>query len=312
MDFPQALKRCPAILAEGSVIERLRRDPTIELDPHVLHSGFLYRAPADAALGRIYREYLDIGKEAGLPMVLLTPTWRANSERLALAGLAGRDVNGDAVRFLDRIRIEYGDYAERVFIGGLIGTRGDAYLPAEALPEEEAARFHRRQLEALARGGAEFLIAETVPAACEARGMARAMAEIGSPYAISFLIDRTARLLDGTPLDSIIRHLDETGNPPPAGYMVNCVHHSVLRAALDHIAPDAVPRLIGLQANTSAKAPEELEGLDQLETEAPEIFAEALASLHRNFGLRILGGCCGTDDRHIRALARRLGTGATV
>jgi len=41
----------------------------------------------------------------------------------------------------------------------------------------------------------------------------------------------------------------------------------------------------------------------------PEVFGTSVALLHRELGLKILGGCCGTDDRHIRALAARLAAG---
>jgi len=294
------------------VVECLRRDPRFSLDPDVLHAGFLYRDAEAEALAGIYRRYLDIGRDTGLPMVVLTPTWRAGPERLIRAGLGEKDVNGDAVRFLDGIRAEYGSYGKSVFIGGLIGPRGDAYLPAEALSQDDAARFHLTQLEALAQAGADFLIAETLPAASEACGIAQAMAGMGRPYLLSFIIDRSAHLLDGARLDTTIRRIDGAGEPSPAGYMVNCVHHSVLRDALRQVAAPVLHRLIGYQANTSARAPHELEGLTKVETEDAGQFAGALSELHREFGLKLLGGCCGTDAGHIRALAGRFSPGAAV
>ena len=308
--FTTTLEQHSAILAEGAVIERLRRRPGIRLDEHVLHAGFLYRQPEMEILAGIYREYLAIGREASLPLVLLTPTWKASFERLERAGLGGRDVNGDAVRFLADLRSECGAYAGRVLIGGLVGPRGDAYRPGETLSEREARRYHAPQLEALARGGADFLLASTLPAAPEARGLTRAMVATGRPSVLSFIIDRTARLLDGTPLESLIAELD--AGPRPAGYLVNCVHHSAMGAALEQISPGARQRLLGFQANTSAKDPEELDGLDYLDAGSPEVFAEALYGLHRDFGLRILGGCCGSDGRHIRHLAQRLARPAAV
>ncbi len=302
MRFAEVLASARPILAEGSVVERLRRDRSVGLDPHIAHAGFIYEPRAAGALEGLYRGYLEIGRARGLPMVCLTPTWRANPERLRLAGLGGRDVNGDAVRFLGRIRAGCGG---SVYLGGLTGCYGDAYRPEEGLTAEEAARFHRPQAKALAAAGVDFLLASTLPAAEEAVGIARAMAPLGVPYLLSFIITADGALLDGTPLRAATARIDGAVSPAPAAYMVNCVHTSVFARA----APPE--RVMGLQANTSRRSPRELEGLPELETEEPRIFAEGMAELRRRFGLRILGGCCGTDQRHIEALAEALAGGLT-
>ena len=282
-------------LTEGSVVERLRRDPRVQLDPHVAHAAFIYDECSARVMEEIYRQYLDIARDSGLPMMTLAPTWRANPERLRLAGLAGKDVNGDAVRFLRRIRDRYQRCA--ISVGGLMGCRGDAYVPEQALTAEEAASFHRTQAAALAGAGADFLLAATMPAASEALGLARAMAATGTPYFVSFIVRPHGTLLDGTPLADAIAPIDRDVSPAPAGYLLNCVHWSALGDWARH------PRLLGLQANTSRRPPEELEALPDLETEAPAEFARGMMDLRHRLGLRILGGCCGTDERHIRALA---------
>ncbi len=294
MRFADALVSGPPILAEGAVVERLRRDPSVSLDAHIAHAGFIYEPHAAGVLEGLYRGYLEIGRARGLPMLCLTPTWRANPERLRRAGLAGRDVNGDAVRFLDRIRRGYG------YLGGLTGCYGDAYRPEEGLSAGEAAAFHRPQARALANAGVDFLLASTLPAAEEALGIARAMAPLGVPYLLSFIIGGDGALLDGTPLPEAIARIDAAVSPAPVAYLINCVHTSVFAAA----APPE--RVVGLQANTSRKSPRELEGLAELETEDPRVFAGGMAALRQRFGLRILGGCCGTGERHIEALAARL------
>ncbi|MBI4873634.1 MAG: homocysteine S-methyltransferase family protein [Acidobacteria bacterium] len=296
----------PVMLTEGSVVERLRRHPEVRLDPHVAHAALLYDSAGARIMGDIWREYLAIGRQANLPMLILTPTWRATAERLARAGLAGRDVNGDAVRFLGALRREQADYAARVQVGGLMGCRGDCYLPAEALAEEQAVQYHAAQAESLARAGADLLFASTLPALCEACGMARAMAGRGVPYLLSFVVAREGALLDGTPLGEAIRRIDGIVSPPPLGYLANCIHTSIFAAALRRLEPALRPRVLGLQANTSSKTPAEFDGLPCLDTEPPDAFAQAMAALHAEFGLRILGGCCGTDGSHIRALAGRL------
>ena len=179
-DFALELERAAAVLTEGSVVERLRRHPALALDPDVAHAGFLYEPKAARIMGDIWREYLSIGREAGLPILILTPTWRASSERLDRARLAGRDVNGDGVRFLASLRLEQGGYAGCVFIGGLLGCRGDCYRPEEALSASDARAFHAPQAAALARAGAHLLFASTLPALSEALGAVERVLDGGS------------------------------------------------------------------------------------------------------------------------------------
>jgi S-methylmethionine-dependent homocysteine/selenocysteine methylase len=308
VNLPEIIRAHPVILTEGALIERLRRDATVPLDPDVLHAGFIYDERGREALRHLYRQYLDIGSAADLPMIVCTPTWRANPIRLERAGLMDRDVNGEGARFLASIRGEYGPYAGRVCVGGLMGCMGDAYKPKEGLSADEAARFHGVQARALAAPGVDFLLAATLPNAEEARGMAVAMADCEIPYVLSFVVKRDGQLLDGTPLHEAVVTIDEAVSPRPLFYMVNCVHPTVCEEAFASEASRAhriTDRVIGLQANASAKSPEELEGRRHLDADPPEVLADAIFRLRRRFGTRILGGCCGTDHRHIEWIARR-------
>ncbi len=302
------IEKADFVLGEGSLYERLRRSPAVRLDPEVAHAGLIYDERAREVLAGVHREYLDIGQRFGLPMVASSPTWRANKERMARSELAGLPVNRDAVRFMAELRAGYGAEAAPILIAGQSGPKGDGYLPGEAPASEEAEAFHRGQLEALAEGGADFLIAQTLPAFAEALGIARAAADIGLPYVISFVVRPAGTLLDGTPLDEAVARIDGQTERPPAAYNVNCVHASVFAAAMAAVgarSPEAAGRIVGLHANTSAKTPEELDGLEALETEAPEDFGKNLWCLRRELGIRFLGGCCGTATAHMEALARR-------
>lgn len=307
--FSDFLKQSKCILGEGAVIERLRRNSDCELDPHIVNSGFIYHAAKHAALEAICRQYLDIGFRHDLPLLLSTPTWRASRERVAAAGLAGKDVNGDNFRFLDALRSHYGGYAWKVVICGLLSCRGNAYDPAEALAAADAHTFHAWQATMLAQAGVDFLLAATLPALSEAMGLASAMAATGKPYIISFVARPEGTLLDGTPLKDAIAAIDAATHPQPLAYMVNCTHASIFRAALRHEVNSSLlvrDRIVGLLANTAALNPEELDNRTGLVEEDPDVFGRSVADLHGEFGLKILGGCCGTDDRHIRCLATRL------
>jgi homocysteine S-methyltransferase len=307
--FSDFLKQSKFILGEGAVIERLRRNSDCELDPHIVNSGFIYHAAKRAALEAICRQYLDIGFRHDLPLLLSTPTWRASRERIAAAGLAGIDVNGDNCRFLEALRRRYGGYARKVVICGLLSCRGNAYDPAEALAAADAHAFHAWQATMLSQAEVDFLLAATLPALSEAMGLASAMAATGKPYIISFVARPEGTLLDGTPLKDAVAIIDAATHPPPLAHMVNCTHASIFRAALRHevnSSPLVRDRIVGLLANTAALSPEELDGRTGLAEEDPDVFGRSVAGLHGEFGLKILGGCCGTDDRHIRCLATGL------
>jgi homocysteine S-methyltransferase len=143
-------------------------------------------------------------------------------------------------------------------------------------------------------------------------GVAMAMSEVGLPYVISPIIDARGRLLDGTPMAGGVARIDEVVTPRPTCYTVSCVHPSVLRQALradEGLGLLAGHRLLGIKANASRKSPEELVELDEIESEDPERLADQVMGLQAEFGLRVLGGCCGTDHRYIEALADRLAAG---
>jgi homocysteine S-methyltransferase len=309
MSFLESLADGGPILTEGSIVERIRRDPTFELDPDILQAAFVFDPPTARRLGAISREYLEIGMASGLPMVLHTPTWRANPERVARATERScAEVNRAGVEFLRKIRDERGASPEQVFLAGLMACRGDAYDPGEALEADEAARFHEGQARALAEGGADFLLASTLPAASEARGMARAMGATRLPYILSFVLRPEGTLLDGTPLHEIVAAIDASTDPAPTGYWINCTHHGVFAAAMSRqvaLRPGLAERVIGLQANTSDLPPDQLEGSDTLHGEDPTLFAEGMLAIHAQHGTRVLGGCCGSGAEHIRQLAER-------
>ncbi len=306
MQFEQFIRTASFALSEGSIYERLRRNPAVEFDPYIFHATLIYDPRYASILEQVHREYLDVGQRYQLPMFALTDTWRANQERIRQSRFREHRVNQDNARFISRLRDSYGPGAVPIFIGGQIGPRGDAYTPQEALPPAEAEQFHTPQLEAFAEAQVDFLYAATLPALSEAQGIAKAMAKQGLLYILSFVIRRDGTLLDGTPLAQAIETIDETTPRPPTGYAVNCVHPTIFRdglVALEKQSPKMTRRILSFQANTSAKDPKELDGLSELETEKPEILAELMLQAHHQFHTPFFGGCCGTDTSHIECLA---------
>lgn len=305
MDFATFIASRQFLLTEGSVYERLRRNPAIEVDPAIYHAALIYDDATRAILADVHREYLDVGQSHRIPMLAFTDTWRANAERTAQSRFTGRPVNQDHARFLRQIRDGYGSSTSPIYIAGNIGPRGDAYRPDEAPDTDEAQAFHTPQIEALAEGGVDCLFAATLPAAGEALGIANAMAATGLPYVISFVLTPGGTVLDGTSLASAMARIDDGAAQPPAGYSVNCVYPTAFARglrALGREAPAMAHRLVSFQANTSARDPAELDGLDHLESIEPDRLAALMLDIHQEFGTSVLGGCCGTDTRHIASL----------
>jgi len=301
------------ILTEGAVIERLHRDPSIELDPHILNAGLIYDDLGRRALEKIYRQYIAVGLKYNLPILLSAPTWRANPDRIEASRFQLLEtINADCVRFLQSIRETYDDDSNSIFISGLMTCRGDAYRAEEALAVQEAADFHKSQAAMLAESKVDFILAATLPAVSEARGIAAAIADLDTPYVISFVISPNGNVLDGTPLHRAIDQIDSTIQHPPFFYLVNCVHPTVFAQGLGReveMSKSIQNRLLGLQANTSSRSPEKLDGREQLDGSEPEAFAEELLDLHHQFGIKVIGGCCGTDQRHIMAIAEKFQSG---
>jgi len=310
-NFLLALANREILLTEGSMYERLRRLPGVQFDAALAQAAMVFDPPSRRALEQAHREYLDIGRAHELPMVALADTWRANRERIERSRFAAEDVNGACVRLLCELRDELATATAPIFVGGMLGPRGDAYTPEEAPSTREAESFHSYQVEKLAETELDFLKASTLPSVDEAIGLARAMSRVPLPYFLSFVIRTDGTVLDGTPLDQAFDRVDQAAPTPPAAYYVNCVHPTVLLNALEtlHMQSnniDSLDRLVGFHANTSARSPEELDALAEIEGEDPRRYAALMRQVFERYGLKILGGCCGSGPEHIECLAREL------
>lgn len=307
-----SLAAAPAIITDGGIETRVLFETEFTMDPHVQVAAMVSDADGRRLLTEIYTAYVEAARAHALPVIIGTPTFRASANFVRAAGLEEEDavgrLNRDAVTLHQEIRDRSSH--EAVHIAGVLGPSGDAYRPEEALAADRASEYHRAQAEALAGAGADFLYAPTFPSVEEAAGAASAMAATGLPTVVSFVLGRDGRILDGTPLAGAIERIDAHCAPRPLFYSLSCIHPSVAARALDE-AGEAAARVDEVKANSSRLSPAELVGLDHLEGDDPEPFADAMASLGERFDLRVLGGCCGTDDRHMRALAARIaGAGA--
>lgn len=295
------------MLLEGALGERLKREHGLKIDGTAAMAPLVYDPQGQKALAALWREYRGIAQKYGLPFLAMTPTCRANRERTALAGY-DEALLLDNIAFLKQVRRQTGG-EQGMYIGALMGCRGDAYRADEVLPQEQARAFHSWAADAFARAGAEFLYAGIMPAKSEAIGMAQAMEQTGLPYLISFTIRKDGRLIDGTPISQAILAIDAATGRHPLCYMTNCVHPSVLRQALlqpENRGKPEMRRFLGIQANTSPLPPEELDGAQELFCSEPEELAAHMAALEQIQPFKIFGGCCGTDSSHMQAIAKKI------
>jgi homocysteine S-methyltransferase len=309
--FKAAVAKEPFILTDAGIETRIVYGSDYHLDPDLEVARMVGDPAGRPLLRRVYAGYAAVARDFGLPLILGTPTFRASPDRIRRAGLGGAGaverLNRACKEFLEEVRAEFSSM--RIYLAGVIGPRGDAYRADAGLPVDAAAAYHRPQAEALAAAGVDFLFAPTFPAVPEATGVARAMGTTRLPYIVSFVLQPDGTIMDGCSLADAIRQVDAAADPPPLYYSISCVYPTVAERGLACAmsAPGMTEdRVLELKANASRLSAAELDQLGHLDAEPPAVWAAAIWSIHEQFGLRVLGGCCGTDDRHLRALARRM------
>ena len=266
----------------------------------------LTTADGRQALEAYFREFLDLAARTGAGCLLESATWRASSDWAEGLGLTLGELdrlNRDAVALLLALRDEYASDALPVVVSGCLGPRGDGYDPGGIMSYAEAESYHARQAAVLAAAGADMLSAITMTNVNEAIGIARAAQAVGLPVAISFTVETDGRLPTGDRLGDAIAEVDEATAGYPAYFMINCAHPTHFADTL-LAAGDWTSRVRGLRANASRCSHAELEAMTELDDGNPaelgREYRELVAKLPQ---LTVLGGCCGTDIRHVTAIA---------
>jgi S-methylmethionine-dependent homocysteine/selenocysteine methylase len=250
------------------------------------------------ALRAYFEPYLAIARDAGVGIALDAPTWRASSDwgaRLDYPPAALESVNRRAVELV-------ADLGSDVVVAGAVGPRGDAYRPAERMSAAEAEAYHRPQIEIFADTKAELVSALTLAYVEEAVGIARAARAAEIPSSISFTVEVDGRLPSGQALRAAVEQVDEETDGAPAYFMVNCAHPTHIAPALADDGP-WLERIRGVRANASTRSHAELDEADELDDGDPVALAADVAALRSRLpNLTVVGGCCGTDERHIAEL----------
>ena len=291
-------------LSDGGLETTLVFLDRIEL-PHFAAFVLLDDELGRERLKQYYVPYLEICADIpGAGFVLETPTWRANPDWAHLLGEDAqklRSVNVEAAQLMRTLRDRWAPrLGGSIVVSGVIGPRGDGYVAAAPGSVEDAAAYHTLQAEALATGGVDMLAAVTMTTSAEASGVALAAQRVGLPVAISFTVETDGRLPSGEHLGEAIERVDASA--PPAYFAINCAHPSHFAHILETAGPWAA-RVRGIRANASTKSHAELDEASELDIGDPADLAQRYRGLRSVLpNLNVLGGCCGTDWRHLRAV----------
>ena len=292
-----------AFLSDGGMETTLIFHEGAEL-PHFASFTLMATPEGRRQLKDYYVRYLTIARQNRTGFILDTPTWRANPDWGNLLGYGSealRAVNEDSIALLLELRAEFETSETPCVISGAIGPRGDGYK-AGRMEAGEAQAYHAAQIESLARTQADMVAAYTMNTVEEAIGIARAAKAVQMPCMISFTVETDGRLATGTALGEAIRQVDEASDGTPAYYMINCAHPTHFMQALEK-GEAWLDRVYGVKANASVKSHTELDESETLDAGDPDDLARRYSVLRASFPtMRILGGCCGTDHRHIAAI----------
>jgi S-methylmethionine-dependent homocysteine/selenocysteine methylase len=257
-------------------------------------------------LDRYFLEHAQVAAQSGVGFILESATWRASSDWGDLLGYtrdALAQANRAAISQLVSLRSQLTESRRDIVISGCIGPRADGYEDAAQMTAQQAHDYHVVQVETFAETEADMVNAMTITYADEAIGIVRAAQEQEIPVAISFTVEADGSLPEGTPLGEAIQQVDDATGRAAAYYGINCAHPTHFVHVLDRAAPWTA-RLRSIRANASRSTHAELDDSELLDAGDPFELAAQYADLCEAFpSLTILGGCCGTDLRHLRAIA---------
>jgi S-methylmethionine-dependent homocysteine/selenocysteine methylase len=293
-------------LTDGGIETTLIFHEGLEL-PDFAAFDLLKHAAGRAALQAYFRPYAALAQTYAAGFILESATWRANPDwghKLGYSAGALADANRAAIDLLHEIRNEYETENTPLVISGCIGPRGDGYNPTALMSADEAQRYHQAQIDVFSQSGADMVAAITMNYIEEAIGIARAARLAGMPAAISFTVETDGKLPTGQTLKEAIESVDQATESAPSYYMINCAHPH----HFEHILAAGEPwigRIYGLRANASTKSHAELNESAELDEGDPaELGAQYLQLMGKLKNLSVLGGCCGTDHRHIEEICK--------
>ena len=293
-------------LTDGGMETTLIFQEGIEL-PHFASITLMQTEQGREVLRDYFRSYLKLAETYQTGFVLESVTWRASADWASPLGFSKSQLqrlNEQSIQLMDELRAEFSDLQSPLLLSGCVGPRGDGYQPGKMMTVEEAENYHRWQIQHLVQGQPDLITAMTLSYKEEAIGIARAAQSKDIPVVLSFTLETNGRLPSGELLPDVIRQVDEATDGYPLYYMINCAHPSHFLHIFEEQG-EWMKRIQGLRTNASTKSHAELDESTELDIGDPQQLGRdhlPLMSFLNN--MKVLGGCCGTDLRHVDAIAR--------
>lgn len=252
-----------------------------------------------------FKDYAELAQQFNVGLVLETPTWRANPDwgkKIGDSSDSLHQFNLQAVTLIEQIRQEFETEIAPIIISGCIGPRGDGYKPDSLMSVPEAQQYHSTQIESFAESNADLVSALTLNYVEEAIGVTLAAEQFNLPVCISFTVETDGKLPTGESVGQAIHAVDQATDNGPVYYMINCAHPTHFFEILGD--KHCVKRLKGIRANASSCSHAELDEADELDDGNPQELGQQFAEIRKYFPhVTVIGGCCGTDYRHIKQIA---------
>ena len=301
-DLPQLNGK--TFLTDGGLETTLIFHQEIDL-PHFASFDILARPNGKEILRDYYHDYIRIAKKQKLGFVLESPTWRANKDwgyKMGYTTESLKNINTIAIAHLDEIRNDLEDEESPMVISGCIGPRGDGYLLSDTMSVEEARVYHHEQISTFSNSSADLVTSHTVNYSSEALGMVLAAMDNKMPIAIGFTVETDGKLPSGESLKEAIEKVDEVSGSYPSYYMVNCAHPTHFKEVLKGNGRWK-NRIMAIRANASTKSHAELDECEHLDTGDKYQLAHDYQDLRKLLpNLKVVGGCCGTDQNHLEEI----------
>ncbi len=293
-------------LTDGGIETNLLFNEGLDL-PHFAAFHLLNDSKAHDAIQRWFHAHCQIAKTHKVGFILEALTWRASIDWAMKLGYSKEGLNEiihRAVEMFSSFRDQYENEDTKIVFSGCVGPRGDGYAPDKKMSTSEAEDYHSLQIETLSETDADMISALTLNYVEEAVGIARAAKYFDIPAVISFTLETNGRLPTDQSLHDAIKQVEDETNQAPVYYMINCAHPSHFEEVISTGEP-WLQKIRSLRANASTCSHAELDEAEILDDGNPEELGIQYRELRQKLPhLNVLGGCCGTDHRHIEEICK--------
>jgi len=294
-------------LTDGGIETDLIFNRGVEIREFAAHT-LLPDPVGRAELVAYFRRFLELARQTKAGFILDSQTWKAHLHWAGALGATENELhqaNCESIAFIAGIRKEFSENEQPIVLNGIIGPTSDAYVPETHVTMDQAWRYHACQIGWLAETEVDMVTATTFPQADEATGLVRAAQDARLPVVVSFTVETDGRLPTGQALPDAIRQVDDATGGGPAYFMVNCAHPDHFFHVFDD--SDWSRRVRGLRCNASRLSHAQLDACETLDDGNPGEFGRQYrAILERMPWVNVVGGCCGSDLRHVTEIARAI------